>query len=181
MDALQLLKSDHDTVRKLFQQWQEAHEAGDEGQQASLTATIIDELQLHTSIEEQVFYPAVRQVDEEVEALVLEGLEEHHVADRLIEELQGLATKEEAYTPKMQVLIENIEHHAEEEESELFPKLREYMDQEQLEQLGAELEQAKHRGEHGALSKQELYEKAKEQNVAGRSKMTKEELSKAVQ
>ncbi|MGH8895753.1 MAG: hemerythrin domain-containing protein [Egibacteraceae bacterium] len=125
MDALRLLTEDHDRVRGLFRQFESAQERGDASAMSSTTAKIIQELKVHTQIEEQVFYPAVQAGDgDKLDAMVREGVEEHHVVDLLIEEIEGLDAGDEAFAAKMTVLIENVEHHAEEEESELFPKTR---------------------------------------------------------
>ena len=187
MDALQLLRSDHDTVRELFQQFQSAQESGNTSRMAELQTTIFSELEVHTAIEEEVFYPAARDVGGEAESLVFEGVEEHHVVDVLMEEIRGLDPSDEAWTAKMTVLIENVEHHAEEEEEELFPKLREAFGEDRIQQMGEELQAAKQRHESGSsesssssLSKEELYEKAQEQDVPGRSQMNKDELAEAV-
>ena len=182
MDALALLKSDHDTVRGLFRNFEEAQEQDDRGRMGQLSQEIFRELELHTAIEEEIFYPRARKLAEGVDDIVKEGLEEHHVVDVLINEIKALDADDDAFVPKMTVLIENVEHHAEEEEEELFPSLREQLGDDKLEQLGKELEAAKQRGGTGSsdATRDELYEKAKEQDVSGRSSMTKEELAEAV-
>lgn len=186
MDALELLKSDHDKVRSLFRQFEQAASSDDSAAQADLRDKIIDELEVHTSIEEEVFYPQVREKVEETEDLVLEGVEEHHVVDQIIAEVRSMDPDEEAFEAKMTVLIENVEHHAEEEEEELFPKVRANLDPAKLAALGEELAAAKERhqssGSSGAATtREELYEQAKEQGVEGRSTMTKDELADAVE
>lgn len=186
MDALALLKSDHDTVRQLFRDFEEAQQQDDTSRMGDLSQEIFTELELHTTIEEQVFYPSARKLAEGVEDLVKEGLEEHHVVDVLIEEIKGLDPSDDAFVPKMTVLIENVEHHAEEEEEELFPKLREQLGDDRLGQLGEELGRSKQQhsggggGDTSAATKDELYERAKDQGVEGRSSMTKDELAEAV-
>lgn len=95
---------------------------------------------MHTQLEEEVFYPAVRAVaDQEGEELVEESLEEHHVVDVLIEELKRMSPEDERYDAKMTVLCENVEHHIQEEEEEMLPdalrKLRG-----QVEALGQEMQ-----------------------------------------
>ncbi|HWB71528.1 MAG TPA: hemerythrin domain-containing protein [Egibacteraceae bacterium] len=149
MDAVELLTSDHDALRDLFRRFEQAVEAGDRDRQQELCRTIVAQLRLHTAVEEQVFYPAAREASDEAETLVREGLEEHHVVDGLIDELGPLEPSDEAFAPKMTVLIENVEHHAEEEEQELFPELRERFGDQRLARLGEALRQAKQRGASG--------------------------------
>lgn len=139
MDALELLKQDHQKVKELFEQAEEAE--GKELQ--NIFDQIKTELETHARIEETVFYPAV-QKHEELKDMVLESLEEHKQIKTLLKEMDNLASDSEKFEPKLQVLMENVEHHAEEEEEgKMFPKLRKIMNKQQLEKLGAELEGAK--------------------------------------
>jgi hemerythrin superfamily protein len=181
MDALELLKSDHDTVRKLFAEFEEAKEAEDTSRMEELAQMIMQELEIHTTIEEEVFYPESEKAGKEVEELVKEGIEEHHVVDLLISELSDLQPDDDEFVPKMTVLIENVEHHAEEEESELFPQLREAFGEERLQELGEALARAKQRHQLTSKSKQELYEQAREQGIKGASGMSKDELAEALE
>jgi hemerythrin superfamily protein len=143
MDAIELLKADHDEVRALFEQFRQAHEAEDMDRMRALQQEIFSELEVHTRIEEDIFYPAVREADEEsLGEDVDEGVQEHHVVKVLMREIESVSG-EDTFVAKMKVLMENVEHHAEEEETEMFPEVREAMDQERLDQLGAELEAAK--------------------------------------
>ena len=185
MDALELLKSDHDIVRQLFSDFEEAQEAEDDGRMGEVAERIFHELEVHTAIEEEVFYPEAEAAGPEVEELVKEGVQEHHVVEVLMGELRDLQPGDEEFAPKMTVLIENVEHHAEEEETEMFPQLRDAFGDERLERMGEALRHAKQRREQTGnsaegLSKEELYERAREQDVKGRSDMTKEELAEAV-
>ena len=182
MDALELLRSDHDTVRNLFEQFESAQESGDSSRMSELQREIFHELEVHTAIEEEVFYPAAKDVGGEAEDLVMEGVEEHHVVDVLMDEIRELDPSNEHWTAKMTVLVENVRHHAEEEEEDLFPKLREAFGDAKLAEMGEKLEAAKkrHEGDSGSMSKQELYEKAQQQDVQGRSQMNKDELAQAV-
>ena len=143
MDALELLKKDHQKVKELFEQAEEA-----EGKELeNIFDQIKTELETHARIEETVFYPAV-QKHEEVKDMVLESLEEHKQIKTLLKEMDNLASDSEKFEPKLQVLMENVEHHAEEEEEgKMFPKLRKIMDKQQLEQLGADLQKAKGQGQ----------------------------------
>lgn len=143
MDAIELLKSDHDEVRGLFDEFREAKEAEDTDRMRQLQKQIFSELETHTRIEEDIFYPAVRALDEEeLTETVAEGLQEHHVVNVLMREIEDVSG-EETFEAKMQVLMENVEHHADEEEDELFPDVRAKMDDARLRELGAELEAAK--------------------------------------
>src|SRR5215218_7332916 len=113
-DAIVLLKKDHQEMRKLFREFRKA------GENATATKgrigdQIIEALTVHTYIENEVMYPRVRELLPEVEDDVLESYEEHHVADVLVMELVGLKPDAERYVPKMTVLMENVEHHMEEE------------------------------------------------------------------
>lgn len=143
MDAIELLTADHDEVRELFAQFRQAHEAEDMERMKELQKEIFSELETHTRIEEDIFYPAVREVDEEeLEETVDEGIQEHHVVKVLMREIESVSG-DDTFVAKMKVLMENVEHHAEEEETDMFPDLRKRMGQERLDELGAELEAAK--------------------------------------
>ena len=186
MDALTLLTADHNRVRGLFARFKAAHEADDHETAAKLAVEIFTELDVHTTIEETVFYPAIDGVNDEVHELVVESLEEHKVAKDLMEEARGLSPEDEHWAAKLAVLIENVEHHAEEEETEMWPQLRKNLSGDMLEDLAEQLEAKKQ--ELGApitadklvLSKSELADKAKEQEIPGRSKMSHEELAATV-
>ncbi len=139
MDALELLKQDHQKVKELFEKAEEA-----EGkEQEKIFDQIKTELETHARIEETVFYPAVQE-HEELKDMVLESLEEHKQIKTLLREMDNLTSDSEKFEPKLKVLMENVEHHAEEEEEgKMFPKLRQIMGKQKLEQLGADLEAAK--------------------------------------
>ena len=141
-DAIVLLKNDHKTVEKLFKQYEKL---GDKAytQKRQVVDQIITELSIHAAIEEQYFYPAVRKEAEEIQDVVLEGLEEHHIVKWTLSELADLSPEEERFDPKVKVLIESVRHHVEEEEDEMFPKVREAMGRKALQELGDTLEQGK--------------------------------------
>lgn len=182
VDALGLLTADHNRVRGLFARFQAAEESEDSALMTELAQKIITELEVHTRIEEEVFYPTVDQAGDELHDTVTEGVEEHHVAKVLIGEIQALSPDDEAWTAKVKVLIESVEHHATEEEEELFPPVRKAFDKPALEELGQRLEAAK--AQLGAptvadkehLSTDQLKELAREQEIPGRSSMDREEL-----
>jgi hemerythrin superfamily protein len=181
MDALELLTADHNRVRGLFTRFQAA-EGSNDSEAARLAAMIFEELEVHTKIEEELFYPAVSERNEEIHELVTEGIEEHHVVDALMAEAQQLLPSDEAWAAKLKVLIENVEHHAEEEEQELFPLVRKAFDADARSELGRRLEARK--AEMGAptaadkehLTTEELNRLAREQEIPGRSSMKREEL-----
>ena len=146
MNALTLLKQDHGNVDNLFRQFEEARGSGDHARMAATRDTIVEQLSVHAAIEEQVFYPALRERFSEKEAgdfEVLEGLEEHHVVKWTLSEVDAMATTDERFTPKMTVLIESVRHHVAEEENELFEKVREHFTNAQLERLGKAMAAAK--------------------------------------
>jgi hemerythrin superfamily protein len=186
MDALQLLTADHNRVRGLFTRFRAAHEAEDTAQMALLAAKIFEELEVHTTIEEEIFYPAVKPESSEITETVDEGVQEHHVVKMLMQEMQQLEAGSDDWTAKMTVLIENVEHHADEEESDLFPSVRSATSEETRTSLGQRLETRK--ASLGApttadtvdLTKEELMAKAREQEIPGRSSMNREELAATV-
>jgi hemerythrin superfamily protein len=181
MDALELLTADHNRVRGLFARFQAA-EGENDAQAARLAAKIFEELEVHTKIEEEIFYPTVTKLNEEIHELVTEGLEEHHVVDNLMADVKGLSPSDEEWAAKMKVLIENVEHHAEEEEQEMFPKVRQATNNDARTELGQRLEARK--AQLGAptaadkehLSTEELNRLAREQEIPGRSNMKRDEL-----
>jgi hemerythrin superfamily protein len=146
MDALELLKQDHDKVRELFR---EVEEAEDPKKRKQLFDQIDTELEVHTHIEETVFYPAMEQHDE-LKDMVAEAREEHEEVKTLLEELEELGPDDEEFDSKLHLLIESVEHHAEEEEEEMFPKVRESCDERTLTQLGKQLEAAKGKQQRAA-------------------------------
>jgi hemerythrin superfamily protein len=141
-DAIVLLKNDHKEIRKLFRDFKKAGENA-KATKAKLVDRIIELLTVHTYIENEVMYPRVRALLPEVEDDVLESYEEHHVADVLVMELYSMNPDDERFTAKTTVLIENVEHHMEEEEEDWFPKVREGLGRKVLQELGADMIKAK--------------------------------------
>jgi hemerythrin superfamily protein len=186
MDALVLLVGDHNRVRGLFAKFNKAKDAEDVAEMTRLADSIITELTVHTTIEEEIFYPATKSLTEETTEDVAEGLEEHKVAKTLMAELQELEPGSETWVAKMTVLIESVEHHAGEEEEELFPEVRSKTDADTRKALAERMEARK--AELGAptvadkidLTKEQLSTLASEQEIPGRSKMSAEELVAAV-
>lgn len=182
MDALMLLTADHNRVRGLFTRFEAAEESEDIATMTELASKILEELDVHTAIEEQVFYPGVDEADEEIHKVVAEGIEEHHVIKQLASEIETLSPDDETWAAKMKVMIENVEHHAEEEEQELFPEVNKALGSDVLEDLGARMEALKAQlgaptaADKESLSLEELHALATEQEIPGRSTMPREEL-----
>lgn len=147
MDAIALLKRDHTEVKELFSQVEELSERST-ATRGKLCEKIIQALELHTKIEENIFYPAFRQraEDHEEREKILEAFEEHNVAKTLIGELRNLQPGDETFEPKLMVLMESVRHHIKEEEGQLFKMARELFDKDELNELGQELETAKSQG-----------------------------------
>lgn len=147
MDALELLKEDHQKVKELFE---EAEGVEDQKEKNRIFSEIQTELETHARIEETVFYPAVEK-HEELKDMVLESIEEHKQVKTLLKEIDNLKADSEKFEPKLAVLMENVEHHAEEEEEgKMFPKVRQIFSKEELEELGQELEAAKNKRQRKA-------------------------------
>ena len=134
MDALALLKSDHEKVKGLLSQLEKTTERGVKTRQ-ELFATIKGELAVHETIEEEIFYPELKN-HPKAKDIVLEGFEEHHVVDLLMGELESLDVEDESWGAKAIVMKENIEHHIEEEEGEMFRQARRVFDEAELSELG---------------------------------------------
>lgn len=144
MDAIALLKKDHDTVRGLLAQLERAADKG--GARAEqLLAKVDREVKIHSQIEEEIFYPAFRDAAEKKDdrELFFEAKEEHHVVDLVMPEVESADSGSEDFAAKTKVLKELIEHHAKEEERQMFPKARKLMEREELRELGARLKQRK--------------------------------------
>ena len=148
MNALELLKQDHQKVAELFEQ---AEQTENEKQKQKLFHRIKTELEIHTQIEENIFYPALEQ-QEELKSLVLEAYEEHRQVKTLLREISALVDGSEKFDAKLKVMKENVEHHVEEEETEMFPRVKQFMSTPELEQMGLEMEQAKKKQSRAAKS-----------------------------
>jgi hemerythrin superfamily protein len=138
MDVLQFLKDEHDEVKAVFAKLQKASGAEASRLWEQLSAMI----SLHEELEETYLYPRLREASQ-TEDLVLESYQEHHVMDLLIGEISGLKPSAEEWEPKIKVLQENTEHHIEEEEGELFPKVRKIWDTDMRKRVGEEMQTAK--------------------------------------
>jgi hemerythrin superfamily protein len=186
MDALALLTADHNRVRGLFSRFESAHENDDTVAAAELAERIFTELDVHTTIEEELFYPGVRKLSDELREEIDEAVQEHHVAKVLIHELATLPPADPAWVAKMTVLIENVRHHAEEEESELFPSVRSATNAEWRNDVAEQLEALKQQlgaptlADKLGLSRDELARMASQQEIPGRSSMNHDELAATV-
>ncbi|MDH6220789.1 hemerythrin domain-containing protein [Streptomyces pseudovenezuelae] len=150
MDAIVLLKDDHQTVEKLFKEFERA---GDRAYKTKrkIADKVIEELTVHAWIEERIFYPAARAAVPDTTDHVLESVEEHHVVLWMLSELAGLDPQDERFDAKMTVLIENVRHHVEEEEKEWFPQVRSALGRNRLGELGEQLSAAKPDAPHDPL------------------------------
>ena len=141
-DAIVLLKKDHKEVRAVFAAFEKAGDTA-LATKGRLVDKMIELLTVHTYIENEVMYPRVRALLPDLEDDVLESYEEHHVADVLVSELYAMKPSDERFTAKTTVLIENVRHHMEEEEQDWFPKVREGLGRKVIQEIGAEMIQAK--------------------------------------
>jgi hemerythrin-like domain-containing protein len=139
-DAIEMLKADHRRVRALFQRYDETD---DQAMRQGIVAELFVELELHTQLEETVFYPAFAdETNQEGQELVAASLEDHEDIDVLVEELRGLEADQEAFAAKFQVLRAKVEQHVQDEESQMFPQAEQALE-EQLEELRDEMQEIK--------------------------------------
>jgi len=134
MNAITMLTEDHRKVKKLLRELESTTERGVKTREELFTRIKAD-LTVHEIIEEEIFYPALKEHPKAKE-IVLEGYEEHNVVDTLMGELSALPYDHETWGAKAKVMQENIEHHIEEEEGEMFKKARQVFDEAELEELG---------------------------------------------
>jgi hemerythrin superfamily protein len=138
MDATTLLKKDHDAVRELFRAFTQAE--GDADARRALFRSIRQELETHSRVEEQVFYPAVMRVRSEPAREAVRGaLEDHHIVDGLLAEIDQLEPEDARYGEKMRALQESVERHLEDEEEAMFAQARIHLTDERLERLGRDM------------------------------------------
>lgn len=140
--ATSLLKEDHRKVKKLFAEFDKLEES-DTAEMARIFETVNKELTVHTQIEEEIFYPAVEKADDdEAEELILESREEHRLVKQLLQELSEMTADDEQFCAKMKVVKDMVLHHAEEEESEVFP-IFEDLDKEEQDRIAEQLQARK--------------------------------------
>ena len=201
MDAIKLLKKDHRKVEQLFKQLKQARGSS---QKANLRDELAREVLVHAKIEEKCFYPEARKVQEAKDD-VKDGLEEHHEVEEQLKQLLRMEPDDDGFDALVDEIQGNIDHHVKDEEEEMFPLLRQHWDEAVFQELGQELTEVKQElmeqdvlmeavgggrrkagggGRKYASSertRQELYERAQELDIQGRSKMNKAQLIKAIE
>jgi iron-sulfur cluster repair protein YtfE (RIC family) len=146
-DALTLIKTDHEEAKALFARFLDSGTPA--AQRRTALTQVLDALTIHTNMEEQIFYPALRKAGGSTEKnSVLEAFEEHASAKDLIAKIRALPPRDETLTAKVTVLKEMVEHHVEEEESQIFSEARRVLGN-KLEALGAEMQRFKERAKRG--------------------------------
>jgi hemerythrin-like domain-containing protein len=141
MNALTLLRRDHTEVKKMLSDLEDTTERAEKTRTEGL-ATLKHELEIHEAIEEEIFYPALKE-HPKTKDLALEGYEEHHVVDTIMGELEGVEPSDETWMAKFSVMKENLEHHITEEEDEMFPKVEQVFEDEELQALGTRMQERK--------------------------------------
>lgn len=175
MDAFSLLKEDHRRVEELFKQLESATGK----KKLTVFEQIKTELELHTHIEEKIFYPALEE-PKQTHDLTLEAYEEHDVVKRLLRELGRAKTADDEWEAKAKVLQENVEHHVEEEENELFKKAAAVLGQEEIEALGEELETEKMRKQGQGANKSSGKSASKSSNKSAKKASSTRHAAKRV-
>ena len=141
MDAMSLLKEDHQKVKKMLAELESTTERGVKTREELFTR-LKQELVVHEAIEEEIFYPALKEHPKTKE-IALEGYEEHHVVDTVMAEIESVAYDDEKWGAKFTVMKENLEHHIEEEEGEMFKQAKQVFDRDELAQLGESMKARK--------------------------------------
>lgn len=141
MNPFTLLKADHKKAAAIMEKIDATTERGVKTRE-ELFAQLKTELEIHTRIEEKILYPTLKEVDK-TRDITFEAFEEHRLVKQLLAELDKLGKNEETWTAKFAVLKESVEHHVEEEETDMFPKATKALSEEEVEALGARLEKAK--------------------------------------
>ena len=139
-NAIKLLTEDHNKVKKMFKEFEKLSKKNDEAGKEELATQICKELSVHAQLEEEIFYPAVRKAIDE-DDLMNEAMVEHASAKDLITQIQSMAASDPMYDAVVTVLGEYINHHVEEEQNEMFPKVEK--SDIDLDELGLEMAQRK--------------------------------------
>jgi hemerythrin superfamily protein len=187
IDGITLILNDHRNVEEFFARYEQASGTDEK---LRLVAKMIEELTMHAAIEERVLYPLIDERLGGDEELKQHAVEEHEEARAVLAELEHMPVSDPRFDEKVKELIDDVRHHVEEEETELLPRLRDALTEQELRSLGQQLREAKVTAPvspsqefgsgPGAASKAELYERAKAQGVEGRAGMSKEELAREV-
>jgi hemerythrin-like domain-containing protein len=151
MDGLKLLKQDHDRVKKMLAEGEDTTERAEKTRQ-DLFSRLKRELEIHERMEEEVLYPALKEHPRTRE-IAFEGFEEHHVVDTILGELERTPVSDETWTAKFTVVRENLEHHIDEEENEMFPAARRILSDDELEQIGDRMAEIKELGQQLAAGR----------------------------
>ena len=152
-DAIALLKTDHATVKKMFEKEGKLTKKDGE-KKASLFNQIKAALEVHAAIEEEIFYPAVKKArSEHVKDEVREAYEEHKQIKSLLAQVSSITPADETYDMKIKVLKEDVEHHVKEEEGEMFPDAKRLLGESRIVELGAQLEARKQALENNLASR----------------------------
>jgi len=139
VDAIAMLKADHQRVRDLFAEYEGTSNADAKG---TLADDVFVELETHAQLEENIFYPTVNEETEEGPELVKESLHEHATVKQLIQELRQMGPQSKEFDAKFHELMHNVEHHVAEEEAEMFPLAEEAL-AEDLDEMSAEMQELK--------------------------------------
>jgi len=137
-DAIVILREDHQELRRVFREFERAEEDA-HATKGKLVDEILERLTVHTYLENECMYPRVLELLPDLRDDILESFEEHHVADVLCMELSTMSPDDERFTAKTTVLIENVRHHMEEEETEWFPRVRDGLGRSELQEIGQEM------------------------------------------
>jgi hemerythrin superfamily protein len=204
-DAVTMIMNDHRVMESLFEMLKDP-----DSDRPALVAEVVARLSAHSWAEEEKVYPALIKADPSEEGQVYHGVEEHHEATELLHKLQRTDPTSKQFDSVLKEFVDAVQHHVEEEESEILPEMTDSLDQAKLAELGRAFEErrleilkahgitdqaigaggaaaqmamgkAAGRGDIAGMTREELYEKAKQADVAGRSQMTKDELAEALQ
>lgn len=182
MDAIELIKADHRTADDLFTRFQQSSDNAERGE---LAMEMVAELSRHAAIEEALLYPAIREFVPNGAELTLHADEEHLEVKMLLAEIEHMSPDDPDFVQKVDQMIGDTRHHVSEEEGEILPKLAESCTEEQLMELGRQLEEAKltaptSPGIEPGATKEDMVGQAKEMGMTGADNMRKAELSEAL-
>lgn len=139
-DGIQVLIDDHREVESLFAQYEKS---SDRGEQTRIVHKVIHQLAVHGEIEELLFYPRLRTALPEGNELADEAVHEHLTIKQVLNQLDRMTAEDDGFEDRMRDLMAEVRHHVEEEENEIFPKIREAVDADQIQRLGTSLQGAK--------------------------------------